>query len=373
MKIGGVVMRRLEMPMREPFVASYGTEWSKVLLVLEVHTQAGGVGYAECVAMAEPLYTEETSETAWLMLRDFFIPSLLQVEIHDVAGLRGLTNRLARFRGNPMAKAAIEMAVWDAYAAETQTPLTTLLGGGKTHIPVGISVGIQPSTERLVEKVADYLAQGFRRVKVKIKPGWDLEPLHALRAAFDSVPLWADANSAYQLEDTERLRQLDELGLMMIEQPLGHDDMVDHARLQSILHTPICLDESIRGASDARKAIQIGACRVMNLKLGRVGGFGEALRIHDLCYSAGVPLWCGGMLETGIGRLHNIAIASLPGFQLPGDTAPSDRYFGEDIIDPPVEFSTPGELAVEPLCGVAERVVPARLDKWTTARLTFRP
>jgi O-succinylbenzoate synthase len=271
-----------------------------------------------------------------------------------------------------MAKAAIEMAVWDAYTASTQRPLVDLLGGTRSEIPVGISVGIQPTIRTLLARVEQYLNQGYARIKVKIRPGWDMEPLRAIRQAFGEIPLMADANSAYRLVDAEHLRRLDELGLMMIEQPFAHDDLVDHAALQSQLATPICLDESIRHAEDARKAIQLGACRVINLKLGRVGGFQEAVAIHDLCRAAGVELWCGGMFETGIGRLHNIAITSLPGFTLPGDTAPSRRYFEEDVIDPPVDFNRPGYLAVERLAGVQARVCRERLRRWTVAEEVFK-
>jgi O-succinylbenzoate synthase len=224
----------------------------------------------------------------------------------------------------------------------------------------------------LLRKIDGYLRQGFQRIKVKVKPGWDVEVLREIRKAFGDIPLMADANSAYRLSDLEHLKRFDEFGLMMVEQPLANDDIIDHATLQKALATPICLDESIHSAEDARKAISIGACRIINLKLGRVGGFSEALAIHDVCREHNIPLWCGGMLETGVGRLHNIAITSLPGFTLPGDTAPSARYFEEDLIDPPVEFSAPGTLAVEPLCGVAGRVKRHLVEQWTVKAETYR-
>jgi o-succinylbenzoate synthase len=364
MNIQSVRLQRLELKMKEPFETSFGVEEDKDVIIVTVRTKNGGVGYGECVAMSAPLYNEETNGTAWHMLQDFFIPAVSKMTFESRADLCGIKELLHPFKRNNMAKAALEMAIWDAFANETGQPLVELLGGVRKEIPVGISVGIQPTIEGLVKKVRGYVEQGFKRIKVKVRPGYDLEPLRAIRASFPDVLLMADANSAYRLSDIERLKQFDEFGLMMVEQPLAHDDIVDHARLQRELSTPVCLDESIHSVEDVRKAVELGACRVINLKLGRVGGFGEALLIHDACQKAGLDLWCGGMLETGIGRLHNIAITALPGFTLPGDTAPSARYFEEDLIDPPVAFSTPGVLAVEPLAGVADRVKANRLEKW---------
>lgn len=365
MKIKEIKLRRLELLMREPFVTSFGSEIDKDVIIVELTTESGAKGYGECVASTAPLYSEETNGTAWHMIRDFFGPLVKTLEFNSKDDLQQVRTTLTPFKMNRMAKAAVEMAVWDAFANETQTPLVNLLGGVKREIPVGISIGIQASTEALVEKVAGYVAQGFQRMKVKIKPGVDYAPLAAIRDKFPEIPLMADANSAYRLTDVDRLQELDNLNLMMIEQPLSHDDIVHHARLAKSIRTPICLDESIHSADDAEKAIELGAAKIVNLKLGRVGGFAEALLIHDVCQRHGIGLWCGGMLETGIGRLHNVAITSLSGFTLPGDTAPSARYFEEDIIDPAVEFRRPGYLAVEKLCGVASRVVESRLDKWT--------
>jgi O-succinylbenzoate synthase len=365
MRVESIHLRRLRLPMQEPFETSFGVEHDKDVIIVELRTDYGTTGFAECVASAEPLYSEETNGTAWHVITEFLAPVLFSLEVRDVQDLRQIRTHFARFKRNSMAKAALEMAVWDAFAAHQETPLSQLLGGVKTEIPVGISVGIQPSVDALIKKVGGYLEQGFQRIKVKIKPGYDYAPLSALRREFGDIQLMADANSAYRLSDLEDLRRLDDLDLMMIEQPLAHDDIVDHATLQAQLKTPICLDESIHSADDARKAIELGACRIINLKLGRVGGFGEALAIHDVCQRKGIPLWCGGMLETGIGRLHNIAITALPGFTLPGDTAPSARYFAEDLIDPPVTFVRPGHLAVDPLPGVGGRVRADRLAKWT--------
>lgn len=264
-----------------------------------------------------------------------------------------------------MARAGLEMAVWDAFAAETETPLYQLLGGQERDVPVGISLGMEDSVDALVERAQAANRAGYQRIKLKVAPGEDLLPLRALRDALPDLPLMADANSAYQDAPESTFAELDELSLMMIEQPLSPDDLVDHARLQHRIQTPICLDESIRSAADVRRAAEIGACGVINLKPGRVGGFTQSRRAHDQACAHGLGLWCGGMYETGIGRLHNIALCSLPGFQLPTDVGPSDRYFVEDIVQPPVRFSRPGFLRVEAMCGVAERVDWRSLQRYT--------
>jgi o-succinylbenzoate synthase len=371
MKIKSITLHQLHLPMKEPFETSFGAEEDKEVIIVQVETKDGATGFGECVASPAPLYSEETNGTVWHMLSDFFIPNIMKAPLDSLDDIKGIRMRLAPFKGNKMAKAALEMALWDAYANETQTPLVDLIGGTRSEIPVGISVGIQSSTEALVKKVEGYLQQGFQRIKVKIKPGCDYEPLKALRDAFGDIPLMADANSAYRLADIDVLKRLDQLGLMMIEQPLANDDIIDHATLQKYLNTPVCLDESIHSLEDARKAVELGACKIINIKVGRVGGFAEAILIHDFCRANGIDVWCGGMLETGIGRLHNIALTALPGFTLPGDTAPSARYFDEDVIDPAVTFSRPGFLAVEPLCGTASRVRIDRIEKWTKKREVY--
>lgn len=371
MEIRKVTLRLLENMMREPFVTSFGREDSKELILVEVETDAGAIGFGECVASMGPFYSSETNGTAWHILKQFLLPMAKGWHADGLTHVYTFGERLEAVRGNGMAKAALEMAVWDAFANQEQQPLHTLLGSTREEIPVGISVGIQPDVTALLKKIAGYLEQGFQRIKIKIKPGWDVDVVRAIRQEFGNIPLMADANSAYTLEDMSHLKQLDEFGLMMIEQPLSNEDIIDHAVLQKELQTAICLDESIHSADDARRAINIGACRIINLKVGRVGGFSEALRLHDVCVENNIGLWCGGMLETGIGRLHNIALTALPGFNLPGDTAPSARYFEEDLIDPPVEFSRPGVLAVEDLCGVASRVRRDRVEKWTKAVEVF--
>lgn len=373
MKIQSVTLQHVCLKMKEPFQTSFGVDEDRDAIIVTVRTEQGGIGYGECVASPEPLYSEETNGTAWHMLRDFFIPTVQPLEFHSTDDLHQIRLRLLPFKGNKMAKAAIEMAIWDAFANETGHPLVKLLGGTRDEIPVGISVGIQPSVDALVAKVRGYVEQGFKRIKLKVRPGFDFEPLSAVRDAFPDILMMADANSAYRISDMEHLKKWDDLNLMMIEQPLAHDDIVDHARLQSQVKTPVCLDESIHSAEDLRKALELGACKVVNLKVGRVGGFSESLLIHGMCREAGVDLWCGGMEEMGIGRLHNIALTALPGFTLPGDTAPSARYFDEDVIEPPVVFSTPGMLRVEQLPGVASRVRPERLAKWTLEELVIEP
>ena len=371
MKCERITLHRLRMPLIEPFVASYGAESEKDVIIVEVVATGGAVGYAECAAGRAPLYTEETGGTAWHMLSEFLIPALIEKTFDQAADLLAIRSTLERFKGNRMAKAAIEMALWDCFAQESGTPLETLLGAKRTEVAVGVSIGVQASTEGLIRKVHSCLEQGYARIKVKIRPGYDLEPLAAIRGAFPDIMLMADANSAYRLADAAHLQRLDAFNLMMIEQPLAFDDLMDHARLQETLATPICLDESIRCAEDVQNAARLGSCRIVNLKVGRVGGFGEALRVHDACLAEGLDLWCGGMLETGIGRLHNIALTALPGFTLPGDTAPSARYFVEDLIDPPVRFARPGWLAVEPLAGVGSRVRKERFERWTVAQKRF--
>ncbi len=305
----------------------------KHFLLLEVHDEAGNTGWGESVAFEAPWYTEETVETSLHMLRDFLIPLLLGKEISHPDQVGSLFTPI---RGNNMAKASIECAVWDLYAKRKGIPLADALGGQYERIEVGISIGIQKNLDDLIESVQRFLEEGYKRIKVKIKPGADIDVLRGLRSAFPDVPLMADANSAYSLHDIELLKQLDEFGLLMIEQPLAHDDIVDHAVLQKQLKTPICLDESIHSLEDVRKAVELGSTKVINVKIGRVGGLSEAKRIHDYCMEKGIPVWCGGMLEAGIGRAHNIALTSLPNFILPGDTAGSSRYWEKDIIEPEV-------------------------------------
>lgn len=333
MIIKKITMRHLKMTMKNPFVTSFGSMQEKEFFLLEVFDENGNSGWGESAAFQAPWYTEETVQTTLHMIRDFLIPLVLNKEISHPDEVSEI---FAPIRKNNMAKAAVEVAIWDLYAKRTDQSLSQALGGVTEKIEVGISIGIQTTTEKLLEVVGNYIQEGYKRIKVKIKPGYDIEVIQKLREAFPSVPLMADANSSYTLEDFELLKQLDDYELMMIEQPLANDDIVDHAKLQKQLNTPICLDESILSVADARNAIELGSTKVINIKIARVGGLTEAKKIHDLCMEKGVPVWCGGMLEAGIGRAHNIALTSLPNFTLPGDTAGSSHYWEEDIISPEI-------------------------------------
>jgi O-succinylbenzoate synthase len=326
-KIERVNLYHLRMPLQAPFETSFGRIETRDSLLVEVHT-GGLVGYGECAADRDPGYSYETAATAWYVLKEFLVPAILKQELDAPQDLPG---RLAFVRGHPMAKAGLEMACWDLWGKAQGRSLGQMLGGERSHVKVGVSVGIQPSPQALVEVVAGYLEQGYARIKIKIKPGRDVEEAQAVRRAFPEIRLQVDANSAYDLNSAQRLRPLDDLDLLLIEQPLAEDDLWDHHHLQAQLRTPICLDESILSARHARQALEMDACRVINIKSGRVGGLGEALAIHDLCCERGVPVWCGGMLETGVGRAANLALASLPGFRLPGDISATERYYAEDI------------------------------------------
>ncbi|MDF9558108.1 o-succinylbenzoate synthase [Bacillus tropicus] len=328
-----IILRRIKMRLKAPFTTSFGTFQDKEFLLLEAKDENGISGWGESVAFHSPWYNEETLKTNWHMLEDFIIPSILNKEIEHP---QEVFERLSYIRKNNMAKSTIEGAMWDLYAKQKGIPLAVALGGEKKAIEVGISIGIQEKVDDLLQLVDEYVNEGYKRMKIKIKPGWDVEVIREVRKQFPHVPLMADANSAYRLKDIERLKELDEFDLMMIEQPLAPDDIVDHAQLQREILTPICLDESIHSYEDARKAIELGSCKIINIKIGRVGGLTESKQIHDLCQEQGIPVWCGGMLESGIGRAHNIALTTLSNFILPGDTAASSRYWERDIIEPEV-------------------------------------
>jgi o-succinylbenzoate synthase len=330
MRIEQIELREVAMSLRFRFETSFGVEQDR-RVVLVTMSGEGVEGVAECVAGEFPGYAYETRDTAWSVIRDFVAPVVLG---RDYATPQQLSHDLRFVRGHNMAVAAVEMAFWDMQARALGVPLWQLLGGVRTHVPVGVSLGIQPSVEATVELAAEHLAQGYRRVKLKIKPGWDVGVVRGVREAFPDAELTVDANSAYRLVDAAHLRELDDFALGYVEQPLAHDDLIDHAALQAQLRTAICLDESIHSAEDARKGLQIGAGRVINVKVGRVRGYGAARRLHDVAVSFGAPLWCGGMLETGVGRAHNLHVSTLEGFVLPGDTASASRYWEEDIVEP---------------------------------------
>ena len=335
-------MRLIRLPLVAFFETSFSRVYDKTFILVAL--DAGGVqGLGECVADVDPYYSAETNVTAWHVIKDFLAPLVLgQAFEHP----RDVFPALKRVRGHNMAKAAVEMAAWDLAARREEVPLTRLLGGMRTEIPSGVSIGIQDSLDQLAEKVRKELDAGYRRIKIKIKPGWDVEAVEMVRARFGSIPLMADANAAYTLADADHLAALDRFDLMMIEQPLDYDDVHDHAALQRRLRTPICLDESIHTPRAAQDALDAGACTIINIKPGRLGGHAESIRVHDLCAARGIPVWHGGMLESGIGRAHNIHLASLPNFTLPGDIAASRRYFVPDLIEPPIEVSPEGLVRV---------------------------
>jgi len=361
MRLKKITLREIHLPLIAPFQTSFSeTSLRRILLV---ETDVDGVsGWGESTAGEDPFYSYETVETAWHIIRDFLWPMLKEKEIASAAEVWDL---LARVRGHNMAKGGLEAAIWDAEAKQKNVPLAKLLGGVREEISCGVSIGIQPTIKDLIAKVEKELAAGYQRIKIKIKPGMDVEPARALRERFPRIRLMVDANSAYRLEDAPLLKQLDALYLIMIEQPLGWDDIYSHAQLQRQLDTPICLDECIHDLEHARAAIEIGACRIINIKLGRVGGHTAAKRIHDICQAKSIPVWCGGMLESGIGRAHNIAMSTLANFTLPGDVSASRRYWAEDIIEPEVEVTRQGTIRVPTAPGIGYAPRMERIESLT--------
>jgi O-succinylbenzoate synthase len=360
--ISSIELREIRLPLIHFFETSFGRTTERRIILVRVRDTDGVEGWGECTAGEGPFYCDEWTETAWPTLNEFLAPMVVGREIENAAGAGALMKKV---RGHRMAKAAIETAVWDLESKRAGRPLWQHLGGVWDEIACGVSIGIQDSIEELLEKIEKELAAGYQRVKIKIKPGWDLEVVRRVRARFPEILLMADANSAYTLNDVELFRSLDEFNLMMIEQPLAHDDMFDHAELQKQIKTPLCLDESIHSAEDAQHAIEMGACRIVNVKLGRVGGHAESTRVERTCRDRGIPVWCGGMLESGIGRAHNIALATLPGFILPGDVSASARYWEEDIIEPPVTVSGRGTIAAPTKPGIGFEVNQSRIDSLT--------
>ncbi|HWG57824.1 MAG TPA: o-succinylbenzoate synthase [Candidatus Acidoferrales bacterium] len=364
MRVRKLTLREIRLNLIAPFETSFGVTTLRRILLVEADVD-GASGWGECTAGENPFYSYEDTETAWHILRDFIWPILRGTEF---AAAPDVFDLLARVRGHNMAKAAAETAIWDAEAKQRGVPLAKLLGGARDEIPAGVSIGIQPSIPDLIAKVQQGLAAGYQRIKIKIKPGWDIEPVRALRERFPGIRLMADANSAYRLEDARLLKQLDPFYLIMIEQPLGYDDIYSHIALQRQIETPICLDECIHDIEHARAAIDSGACRIINMKLGRVGGHTVARRIHDLCVASKIPVWCGGMLESGIGRAQNIAMSSLQNFSLPGDVSASRRYWQEDVIEPEVEVSRQGMIRVPSGPGIGFLPRIERIESLTVRR-----
>jgi O-succinylbenzoate synthase len=343
MKIESVQLRQIRLPLVHFFETSFGRTTRRDIILVEAKGE-GGSGWGEVTAGENPFYNEEWTQSAWLILRDYAIPRVLGRELRNACDVAPLT---AHIRGHQMARAGLEVAIWDLEARLEAAPLWRKIGGGaRREIPCGVSIGIQDSVSQLLDKIAHELAAGYQRIKMKIKPGWDVDVIRQVRERFPGIKLMADANSAYTLADARHLKKLDEFYLMMIEQPLAHDDIIDHAGLQAQLETPICLDECIRSAHHAEQAIKLRACGIINIKLGRVGGFREARAVHDVAQAAGIPVWCGGMLEAGIGRAHNVALATLPNFVLPGDVSASKRYWARDIVRPEVETTPQGTIEI---------------------------
>ena len=348
LNIEGVEIRLIRLPLNEPFETSFGKIDSRLIFLVCLHAE-GLRGWGEVVASEEPRYSYETVGTAFHVIKDFFGPALLA---EPIKGLADLAKRLSSFRGHNMAKAGLELAYMDLLAQVSQQSLSTLIGGTVKRVAVGVSLGIQPTVSQLLERVERYLSLGYQRIKLKIKPEWDLDVVAQVRRAHPNILLSVDANSAYTFDDREHLKKLDDFDLLMVEQPLQNDDLFDHAKLQQLMNTAICLDESIVGQRQAATALELKSCRIINIKIGRVGGYSEALGIHDSCHSSGIPVWCGGMLESGIGRAHNIALASLKGFTLPGDISASSRYFARDIIQPEVTVAPDGTVTVPDTVGL---------------------
>ncbi|RMF42613.1 MAG: o-succinylbenzoate synthase [Anaerolineae bacterium] len=367
MKLERLTLHIVALPLVTPFVTAQGRLEKRHFLLLEAMVN-GVTAWGECAAFRTPFYTSETIETARHVLRDFLIPAIADAPVAHPAGVQ---TRTSWVRGHPMAKAALEMLFWDAWGKLRGQSLAQLLGAARLRVPVGVAVGLQPDLKALLHTVETYRARGYRRIKLKIKPGYDAEPVAAVRRRFPDIALQVDANAAYRRDTADALRALDSLELLLIEQPLPEDDLLGHARLQAVLRTPLCLDESLDSVQRTAQALEMDACRVVNLKAARVGGLSQALRIHALCQERNVPLWCGGMLESGLGRAANLALAALPGFTLPGDISATDRYYRQDIIQQPFVLAADGTLPVPQAPGLGVDVDRDALRRFSVHRETL--
>jgi O-succinylbenzoate synthase len=366
--IDAVHLREINMPLAFPFETSFGLTTTRRILLVEIESD-GMTAWGECVAGEHPYFSDEMIDTAWIITETELAPRLVGMELLGGGSVPGLFKQV---RGHRMAKAALENAVWDLEAQKKKISLAELLGGTRSAISCGVSIGIQPSPAALMEKIAEELEAGYQRIKLKCKPGWDTKIFEQVRARWPDIRLSCDANSAYRVVDIDHIVEWDEFDLMMIEQPLWYDDFYFHSMLQKRLDTPICLDESIRNRRDALAAIDMDSCRIINIKVGRVGGFSEAIAVHNATAERGIPVWCGGMLESGIGRAHNIALSSLQNFSLPGDVSASKRYWVEDIIEPEVTVSAQGEIEVPQGVGSGFTVLRDRIEELTVRRQTVR-
>jgi O-succinylbenzoate synthase len=365
--IDAIHLREITMPLAHPFETSFGLTTNRRILLIELESD-GLTAWGECVAGEHPYFSDETIDTAWIMTESELAPRLLEAELESGGDC---TRIFKQVRGHRMAKAALENAVWDLEAQVKRISLADLLGGTRKVIPCGVSIGIQSSPEELMDKIERELAAGYQRIKLKCKPGWDTAIFEAVRNRWPDITLSCDANSVYRMRDLEAIVDWDRFDLLMIEQPLWHDDFYFHSMLQKRLYTAVCLDEAIRNRRDALAAIDMESCRIINIKVGRVGGFSEAIAVHNVASERGIPVWCGGMLETGIGRSHNIALSSLPNFSLPGDVSASSRYWTEDIIEPAVTVSSQGEIVVPTSVGRGFEVRRDRVESLTVRRQTL--
>ncbi len=367
MKIERIELSLLEMPYVHYFETSFGREEGRTFILVKLFA-SGEIGYGEIVADRFPLYSYETTSTAWNVLKEFLIPAVFKFGITDP---EDFYRRVQAYKGHPMAKAGLELALWDLLAKAKGEPLWKIYGGVQKEIPSGVSVGIQDSVGELLERIHAFIDEGYRRIKIKIKPEWDVIVCEEVRKEFPDIPLQVDANGAYSLGDREILKKLDDFDLIMIEQPFPAYDLWDHSRLQKEMKTPLCLDESATSQDSVRKALEMGSCRIINIKVGRVGGIVEAIKIHDFCRQKSVPVWCGGMLESGIGRAHNIHLATLSNFAFPNDLSASKRYYKEDLIDPPVEITPRGTIAVPQSPGIGVNPQEDRIQKATLKHEVF--
>jgi o-succinylbenzoate synthase len=364
LNIDAIHMREINMPLAYPFETSFGLTSSRRILLIELESD-GLTAWGECVAGEHPYFSDETIDTAWLIVQSELGPRLLEADVEHGGSCPKIFGQV---RGHRMAKAALENAVWDLEAQVERVSLAELLGGTRAIIPCGVSIGIQPSIPQLMDKIATELAAGYQRIKLKCKPGWDNRIFEAVRKRWPEITLSCDANSVYRMKDFDHIASWDDFNLLMIEQPLWYDDFYFHSMLQKRLSTAICLDESIHNRRDALAAIDMESCRIINIKVGRVGGFSEAIAVHNAASERGIPVWCGGMLETGIGRSHNIALSSLPNFSLPGDVSASSRYWTQDIIEPEVTVSREGEITVPTAIGRGFEVQRERIEALTVRR-----
>jgi o-succinylbenzoate synthase len=368
MKIESITLHHISMPLVAPFETSFGRETDRQCVIITLHAD-GLRGYGECVASRDPGYSYETAGTAWHILKDFIAPLILG---KDVVDAQDFQKRVEGIRGHHLAKAGVEMALWDLLGKREGKSLKQMFGGRRDKVDVGVSIGIQESAQALVRTVESYVAKGYRRVKIKIKPGREVEETSAVRRAYPGLRLQVDANSAYTLENASALKPLDELDLLLIEQPLYEDDIWDHRKLQAEFKTPICLDESVISPRHARYALEMGACKIINIKSARVGGLSQGIAIHNYCLEQKVPVWCGGMLETGVGRASNLAVASLTGFSLPGDISASDRYYQRDITNERFELNSDSTIDVPNTAGLGVTIDEGALKQFTRSELMLK-